>query len=146
MIHEECEILIVEDNPEDAELMLRSLKKMHLANQVIHLEDGAEALDFILNQGAYAQRKNFIAPRVMLLDLKRPKVHGLEVLKEIKSNPGTRNIPVVIITSSREDPDIKKAYELGANSYIVKPIDFKDFMDTLSHIGFYWMVVNERPN
>jgi len=125
MIHEECEILIVEDNPEDAELMLRSLKKMNLANQVIHLEDGAEALDFILTQGIYAQRKNIIAPRVVLLDLKLPKVHGLEVLKEIKSNPETKNIPVVIITSSREDPDIKKAYDLGANSYIVKPIDFR---------------------
>src|SRR6056297_1946724 len=146
MIHEECEILIVEDNPEDAELMLRSLKKMNLANQVIHLEDGAEALDFILTQGIYAQRKNIIAPRVVLLDLKLPKVHGLEVLKEIKSNPETKNIPVVIITSSREERGIKQAYDLGANSYIVKPIDFKEFMTTLSHIGFYWMVVNERPN
>ena len=139
------EILLVEDNPNDAELTLRALKKQKLANPVHVAEDGEEALDFIFCRGKYAERNPSIPLKVILLDLKLPKINGLEVLRELKSDDRTKKLPVVIITSSREDPDIKAAYELGANSYVVKPVDFPSFLDAMSQIGMYWLVVNESP-
>lgn len=141
--YQEIEILIVEDNPNDAELTIRSLKKHNLANSIHLAEDGAEALDFIFCRGEYAENV-FLKPlKVIFLDLKLPKISGLEVLAEIKSNPQTRIIPVVVVSSSREDPDINKAYELGANSYVVKPVNFEDFIQAMSHTGLYWLLVNE---
>lgn len=145
MEHEEYEILIVEDNPNDAELMVRSLKKNHLANTLIVIEDGEKALDFIFCRGEYTGRDISRPPKVIFLDLKLPKVDGLEVLKEVKSSQQTRKIPVIIVTSSREDPDIATAYDLGANSYVVKPIDFDNFLTTMKQLGLYWLVVNEKP-
>ncbi len=140
---QEVEILIVEDNPNDAELTIRSLRKHNLANSIHLAEDGAEALDFIFCRGKY-ENYEFLKPlKVIFLDLKLPKVSGLEVLAEIKSNPETKSLPVVIVTSSREDPDIKKAYELGANSYVVKPVIFDDFIKAMSETGLYWLMVNE---
>lgn len=139
----EVEILIVEDNLDDAELTIRALRKSHLANNVTHLLDGAEALDFLFGNGAYAGRDILNIPKVILLDLKMPKVNGLEVLKRIKEEPHTRMIPVVILTSSAEDPDVKKCYELGANSYIVKPVEFHDFARVISELGMYWLVINK---
>jgi len=139
------EILIVEDNPHDAELTLRALRKNNLANKVYVAEDGAEALDFIFCKGKYAERNFSKPPKVIFLDLKLPKISGLEVLQEIKSHPLTKSLPVVMITSSREDPDIKKAYELGVNSYVVKPVNFDDFLSAMSHTGLYWLLVNESP-
>lgn len=139
------EILLVEDNPRDAELTMRSLKKRNLANKLQWIEDGAEALDFLNGRGKYEGQANTAFLKLVLLDLKLPKVNGMEVLKEIKSNPETRKIPVVIITSSREDPDIKTAYELGANSYVVKPINFDGFLEAISYTGLYWLLVNHPP-
>ncbi|MDR4989133.1 MAG: response regulator [Bacteroidales bacterium] len=138
------DILIVEDNPSDAELMVRALKKQKLANNLFIVEDGSEALDFVFCRGKYEHRHTFRPPKVMFLDLKLPKVNGLEVLKELKSNPATKSLPVVVVTSSREDPDIKAAYELGANSYVVKPVDFDDFIDAMRQLGLYWLIVNEQ--
>jgi len=140
------EILIVEDNPQDAELTLRALRKNNLANKIHLAEDGAEALDFIFCKGKYANRSMDNSPKVIFLDLKLPKISGLEVLREIKSNSQTKSIPVVMVTSSREDPDIKKAYELGVNSYVVKPVNFDDFLSAMSQTGLYWLLVNERPS
>ncbi|MBW8334484.1 MAG: response regulator [Prolixibacteraceae bacterium] len=139
------EILIVEDNPQDAELTVRALKKQNLANQIYIVEDGAEALDFIFCKGKYAERDFANPPKVVFLDLKLPKISGLEVLQEIKSNPLTKSLPVVVVSSSREDPDIKKAYELGVNSYVVKPVNFEDFLSAMTHTGLYWLLVNEAP-
>lgn len=139
------DILLVEDNPRDAELTTRALKRRNLANQLFLVEDGAQALDFIFCQGTYKTREVSHTPKVILLDLKLPKLNGLEVLKAIKADERTRSIPVVILTSSREDPDIKAAYELGANSYVVKPVDFDSFLEAMSHIGFYWLLVNQAP-
>jgi two-component system, response regulator len=145
MEHKECEILIIEDNPNDAELMIRSLKKNHLANKLIVIEDGETALDFIFCRGDYAKRDLNSPPKVIFLDLKLPKVSGLEILKKVKSNEQTKNIPVIIVTSSSEDPDIKAAYELGANSYVVKPVNFDSFSKTMTQLGMYWLLVNEKP-
>ena len=139
------DILIVEDNPNDAELIVRTLKKQHLANKIFIDEDGAEGLDFIFCRGKFSDCDKSCPPKVIFLDLKLPKISGLEVLKEIKSHNATKKFPVVIITSSKEDPDIKAAYELGANSYIVKPVDFDAFRNALSNAGFYWLVINEPP-
>ncbi len=139
------EILLVEDNPRDAELMIRALKKRNLANNLIHVEDGSEALDFLFNRGKYEERKNSSVPKVILLDLKLPKVDGLEVLGEMRKNENTRKIPVVVVTSSSEDPDIKRAYELGANSYVVKPVEFEAFTEVMSNLGLYWLLVNHPP-
>lgn len=139
------DILIVEDNPNDAELTIRALKKHKLANNLYVVEDGAEALDFIFCRGRYNKRNLCQPPKVIFLDLKLPKVNGLEVLKELKSNASTRKLPVVVVSSSKEDPDIKAAYELGANSYVVKPVDFDDFVSAMSQLGLYWLVVNEQP-
>lgn len=136
------EILLVEDNPRDAELMIRALKKRNLANHLFHVSDGVEAIDFLLHKGKFSDRINTISPRIIFLDLKLPKIDGLQVLKEIRSNYSTRTIPVVIVTSSKEDPDIKKAYELGASSYVVKPVDFESFSEVMSNLGFYWLLIN----
>ena len=139
------DILLVEDNPQDAELTIRALKKHNLANRLITVEDGAEALDFIFCRGKYATRGNGHSPKVVLLDLKLPKVSGLEVLRALKQDERTRTIPVVVVTSSREDPDIKTAYGLGANSYVVKPVDFDVFATAMSSVGLYWLLVNQPP-
>ena len=142
---EAVDILLVEDNPQDAELTTRALKKNNLANRLITVEDGAEALDFIFCRGKYATRDNGHSPKVVLLDLKLPKVSGLEVLRALKQDERTRSIPVVVVTSSREDPDIKTAYALGANSYVVKPVDFDAFAESVSSLGLYWLLVNQPP-
>lgn len=143
MDNQEVEILIIEDNPNDAELTLRALRKQNLANNVVHLHDGAEALDFLFGKGEYIGRTVSKVPKVILLDLKMPKINGLEVLEKIKADTLTKAIPVVILTSSAEDPDIKKAYDLGANSYIVKPVEFNKFSRTVADLGLYWMVINK---
>lgn len=143
--YEEYDILIVEDNPNDAELMVRSLQKNHLANKLFVVADGAEALDFVFCRGQYAKRDLNRLPKVVFLDLKLPKVDGLEVLREVKSNERTKKLPVVIVTSSEEDPDIATAYDLGANSYIVKPVDFDNFVQAIRQLGLYWLVINEKP-
>jgi two-component system response regulator len=139
----EIEILLIEDNMDDAELTIRALKRKNLANNLIHLKDGAEALDFIFGEGAYTGRDVNTLLKVILLDLKMPKVGGLEVLQKIKSDTRTKNIPVVILTSSAEDPDIKRSYALGANSYIVKPVEFANFSKTIADLGLFWIVVNK---
>jgi two-component system, response regulator len=139
----EVEILIVDDSPHDAELTIRALKKSRLANAVTHLIDGAEALDFLFGRGKYVDRDITNVPNLILLDLKMPKVNGLEVLKRIKSEPHTSMIPVVILTSSAEDPDVKRSYELGANSYIIKPVEFNNFAKIISELGMYWLVINK---
>jgi two-component system response regulator len=139
------DILLVEDNPRDIELTVRALKKHNLANRLFVLEDGADALDFIFARGKFAQREPHHRPKVVFLDIKLPKMNGLEVLRAIKSNEQTQSIPVVMVTSSREDPDIKTAYELGANSYVVKPVEFEAFQEVMLQLGFYWLMVNQ-PN
>jgi len=139
------DILLVEDNPQDAELTVRALKKKNLANRLVVVEDGAEALDFIFCRGKFASRAPGNSPQVVLLDLKLPKVSGLEVLKTLKQDERTRSLPVVVVTSSREDPDIKEAYALGANSYVVKPVDFDAFAEAVSSLGLYWLMVNQPP-
>lgn len=141
----EIEILLVEDNASDAELTIRALNKKKIANNVIHLKDGAAALDFLFGTGEFKERNINQKPKIILLDLKMPKVDGLEVLRKIKTNELTQKIPVVILTSSRENPDIEKAYSLGANSYIVKPVDFNGFSKAISELGFYWLLLNEPP-
>ena len=139
------EILLVEDNPDDVELTLRALKKHKLANKVLVAKDGAEALEYIFATGAYADRNIDNRPKVILLDLKLPKVDGLAVLRRIKSDEQTRQIPVVVLTSSQEEPDVIESYRLGVNSYIVKPVDFTKFADCVSDLGLYWLLVNKLP-
>jgi two-component system response regulator len=136
------EILLVEDNPRDAELTIRALKKKNLANSLYHAEDGVEALDFLFARGRYSDRDINDTPKVVLLDLKLPRIDGLEVLAAIKADERTQSIPVVIITSSAEDPDVKKAYQLGANSYVIKPVQFDSFMEAMVRVGIYWLMVN----
>ena len=136
------DILLVEDNPRDAEMTMRALKRHSLANKLIHVEDGEQAMDFLFAQGNYQDRAASIPPRVVFLDLKLPKVNGLEVLKAIRADPRTRAIPVVMVTSSAEDPDIQAAYDLGANSYVIKPVEFGAFMEVMETLGFYWLAVN----
>jgi two-component system response regulator len=139
------EILIVEDNPQDAELTIRALKKMNPTSQIMVAEDGEEALDIIFSRGIYELRQTLKPPKVIFLDLKLPKVSGLEILKEIKTNPATKRIPVVVVTSSREDTDIKAAYEFGANGYVVKPVEFEAFSNSLIQTCIFWLTVNEAP-
>jgi len=139
------DILLVEDDPNDAEMLVRAFKKCNIANPLHVVMDGAEALDFIFCRGAYAGRDIALGAKVILLDLKLPKVSGMEVLKAIKSDERKRNIPVVIVTSSQEDPDIKKAYALGANSYVIKPVNANDFIDAMSKMGMYWLLTNKAP-
>jgi two-component system, response regulator len=139
------EILLVDDNLQDAELAIRALKKHHLANRILHLKDGAEALEYLFGTGSYQNRNTNAKPQVILLDLKMPKVNGIEVLEQIKSNTLTQKIPVVILTSSKEHPDVEKCYELGANSYIVKPVEFDNFSKAVAEAGFYWLLLNQPP-
>lgn len=141
----QVEILLVEDNLNDAELAIRALKKNNLVNRLIHLKDGSEALDFIFAEGAYGGRDMDNLPKVVLLDLKMPKINGIEVLQRLKSDNRTKKIPVVILTSSNEDPDIKVCYELGANSYVVKPVQFDGFAKAVNELGMYWMLINQPP-
>lgn len=139
------EILLIEDNMSDAELTIRALRKKNLANRLIHLKDGAEALDFIFCQGEFAHRNITNVPKVILLDLKMPRINGIEVLTKLRSDERTKCIPVVVLTSSKEDPDVEACYKLGANSYIVKPVEFDDFMKAVSELGFYWLLLNHSP-
>ena len=139
------EILLVEDSSTDVELTLRGLKKHNLANKVYVVKDGAEALDFIFATGQYADRSIDNLPKLILLDLKLPKVDGLEVLRKIKSDERTKIIPVVVLTSSKQERDIIESYKLGVNSYISKPVDFDKFVHSVEEIGLYWLLLNERP-
>lgn len=142
---DELEILLIEDNPRDRELTLRALRRNHLANHIVTLNDGAEALDFLFGRGEYAERDLSVKPGVVFLDLKLPKVDGIEVLREMKADPRTRSIPVVMITSSAEDRDRVESYKLGVNSSVVKPIEFESFSKTIADLGFYWLAVNRPP-
>jgi two-component system, response regulator len=139
------DILLVEDNPNDAELALRALRKYNLANNLVHVRDGEEALDFVFAKGKYADRNIADRPRLMLLDLKLPKVDGLEILKAVKSDERTKMMPVVVLTTSKEERDVIESYKLGANSYIVKPVDFDKFVEAVKELGFYWLLLNEHP-
>ena len=141
---ENVDVLLVEDNPADAELALRALRKGKLANNIIWVKDGAEALEFIFRSGAYAGRPDQ-NPKLILLDIKLPKVDGMEVLKRLKGDENTRVIPVVVVTSSAEGRDLVKSYKLGANSYIVKPVEFEQFSETMTKAGYYWMLMNKTP-
>jgi len=137
------EILVVEDNPRDAELTIRALKKNNMANNILVARDGAEALDFFFCRGKFSKRSFTNPPKVVLLDLKLPKVSGLEVLKTVKGDKRTSHIPIVVVTSSKQEPDMKEAYALGVNSYVVKPVDFDQFVNAMSSLGLYWLLVNE---
>lgn len=139
------EVVLVEDNMNDAELTIRALKKNNLANNLIHLKDGAEALDFFFCKGSFSDRDINQVPKLILLDLKMPKMNGLEVLARLRKEELTKMIPVVILTSSREDPDVEECYLLGANSYIVKPVDFEGFVKAITELGYYWLLFNYPP-
>ena len=141
----EIEILLVEDNPADVELTLHALRQNCVANRIHVARDGEEALDFIFGRGAFSQYPPGQPPKIILLDLKLPKVDGLEVLREVKGNEQTKTIPVVMLTSSREESDLLNSYNLGVNSYIQKPVDFSQFCETVKQLGLYWLVVNEPP-
>lgn len=146
MTQSKVDLLLVEDNPNDAELAIRQLKKNNLANNLFHVKDGEEALEFIFATGRYAVQNDQIKhPRIVLLDIQMPKVSGIEVLQKMKDDPRTKSIPVVILTSSKEDPDIQKCYALGANSYIVKPVNFESFAEAIKNLGFYWLLLNQPP-
>ena len=142
---DEVEILLVEDNMNDAELIIEALREVNLANHLVHLQDGEEALEFIFAKGAYAEREIKKVPRVILLDIKMPKVDGIEVLRQIRANPDTKLIPIVIMTSSKEEQDIIKSYQLGVNSFVVKPVEFNDFAKAVSELGLYWVLTNQPP-
>jgi CheY-like chemotaxis protein len=140
------DIILVEDNPDDAELSIRALSKNRIANGLVHLKDGQEALDYIFCKGIYENRNIKDIPKVILLDIKMPRVDGIEVLKRIKADPCTKMIPVVLLTSSKEEKDILESYQLGVNSYIVKPVNFDSFVKTVSDLGSYWLLLNQLPN
>ena len=141
----DVDILLVEDNPTDAELAILALKERNLANNLVWVKDGAEALDFIFATGAYASRNIENYPRVILLDLQLPKVNGLEVLRRIKTDERTKRIPVVVVTSSKEDRDVVASYDLGVNSFISKPVEFDEFAKVISDLGYYWLFINHPP-
>lgn len=143
MIDNKVEILLVEDNPHDAEMTIRALRRVNLANKLIHVKDGAEALDFIFSKGVYSERNMDDKPKVILLDIKMPKVDGIEVLRQLKADEKTRSIPVVIMTSSKEEQDIITSYDIGVNSYVVKPVDFEGFAKAVSQLGYYWLITNQ---
>jgi two-component system, response regulator len=142
----EVEILLVEDNQDDLDMTMRALRKANLTNHIQAVRDGAEAVDFIFCQGAFAGRKFESAPKVILLDLKLPKIDGMDVLKRIKSDPRTKMIPVVVLTSSKEQKDVIESYNLGVNSYMVKPVNFEGFAATVKDLGMYWLLLNQPPN
>jgi two-component system response regulator len=144
-LEREVEILLVEDNPNDEELTLHAFNKYHVSHRLHVVRDGEEALDFLFARGAYEGRDLDQSPRVILLDLKLPKVDGLEVLSQVKKDPRTRHIPVVLLTSSREERDIVSGYDSGANSYIVKPVDFEQFTEAVRELGLYWLLLNRPP-
>ena len=142
-MYKAIDVLLIEDNPSDAKLIIRTLQKNNLSNDVVHLKDGAEALDFIFARGAYISRNPTNKPKVILLDLKMPRVNGFEVLKAIKSNENTLHIPVIVMSSSKAETDIAASYKLGANSYIVKPMEFETFSKTVTCLGMYWLKINQ---
>ena len=146
MENKEIDILLIEDNVNDAELAIRALRKNNVAKYIVHLKDGEDALDFLFGNGQYEGRNTDNKPRVILLDLKMPKVSGLEVLEQIKSNELTKKIPVVMLTSSKEHPDVEKSYLLGANSYIVKPVDFENFSKVVNDLGIYWLLLSQSSS
>jgi CheY-like chemotaxis protein len=141
----EVDILLVEDNMSDAELVIRALRKVNLANHLVHLKDGEEALDFLFARGSFAGLQKRSAPKVILLDIKMPKVDGIEALRQIKADQHTKMIPVVIMTSSKEEQDMVRSYELGVNSFVVKPLDFDAFSKAVSELGLYWVLTNQPP-
>ena len=143
MNYNQVEILLVEDNLEDAELTMYALKKAQMAQHIFHVKDGAEALDFLFCKGEFATRSGEKLPKLVLLDIKMPKVDGIQVLREIKANAATKAIPVVIMTSSREEQDIITSYHLGVNSYVVKPINMQDFSKAVGELGLYWLITNQ---
>lgn len=140
------EVLLVEDNIADAELTIRELKKHNLANNLYHAKDGEEALAVIFSTGKFSGNEKILKPKVVLLDIQMPKINGMEVLAKIKMDERTKPIPVVMLTSSKEDPDIKRCYELGVNSYIVKPVNFENFAEAIKNLGLYWLLLNQRPS
>jgi CheY-like chemotaxis protein len=140
-----ADILLVEDNATDAELCLRALKKCNLANNIMWVKDGAEALDFLYGRGAYAGRDASVVPKVILLDLRMPKVSGLDVIRAVKSDKNLKTIPIVVHSSSREDSDVKESYELGANSFVSKPVVFEEFVAAVAQLGLYWLIINKPP-
>ncbi|MGZ5242558.1 MAG: response regulator [Bacteroidia bacterium] len=144
-MNQQVKILLVEDNESDAEMTIFALNNNNLANKLKHVYDGAEAMDFLFAEGEYAERINEDMPKVILLDLKMPKLNGIELLQIIRDDKRTKTIPVVVLTSSKQDPDIKKCYALGVNSYVVKPVEFEDFQKAVSALGLYWMIVNQQP-
>jgi len=143
MNHNEVEVLLVEDNPDDAALALRALRKNHLANKIHVAKDGVEALDYIFGNGATTSQ---CVPKVIFLDLHLPRVDGLEVLRKLKGDERTKGIPIVVLTSSHEDQDVSECYRLGVNSYIVKPVEFNNFIQSVSQLGLYWMLLNKLPS
>ena len=138
-------ILLVEDNPDDVDLTLRALKRNNIVNEVVLAGDGVEALDYLFGTGAYAGRDTSATPRVVLLDLKLPKIDGLEVLRRLRSDERTKLLPIVVLTSSKEQQDLVESYSLGANSYVRKPVDFNQFVEAIRQLGLYWLVLNEPP-
>jgi two-component system response regulator len=145
MVIQDETILLVEDNPDDVELTLRAFKKNNIANNVVVARDGVEALDYLFGKGAYADRDTSDTPRIILLDLKMPKLDGIQVLERLRADERTRLVPVVILTSSKEEQDLVKGYKSGANSYVRKPVDFNQFVEAVRHIGLYWLLINEQP-
>jgi two-component system response regulator len=144
-MYNHVEVLLVEDNIHDAEMTIRALKKVNLANNLVHVKDGEEALEFIYARGRFSDRQPSHLPKVILLDIKMPKVDGIEVLRQLKTSESSKSIPVVIMTSSKEEQDIINSYELGVNSYVVKPVDFEGFARAVSQLGMYWLLTNEAP-
>jgi CheY-like chemotaxis protein len=142
---DEIEVLLVEDNETDAELTIRALKRKNLANNLVWVKDGEEALEFIFATGRYSDRKVQDLPKLVLLDLRMPKVDGMEVLRRIKADDRTNKIPIVVLTSSKEDKDIVESYNLGVNSYVSKPVEFDEFTEAVSTLGLYWMLLNKSP-
>jgi len=145
MIQKDETILLVEDNPDDVELTMRAFRKNNIANNVVVARDGIEALDYLFCRGAYVKRDIKITPRLILLDLKLPKMDGLQVLEHLRAEESSRLIPVVILTSSKEEQDLISSYKTGANSYVRKPVDFNQFVEAVRHIGLYWLIINEPP-
>lgn len=144
--YHEIEILIIEDNPNDAEMALRALRKNKVSNNVLVIDDGEEAMDYIFARGKYESRNHFVRPKLILLDLKLPKISGLQILKALKESPDMKLTPVVVLTSSKQESDLIESYNLGVNSYIVKPVDFDNFVEAVRELGFYWLLLNRVPN